>query len=156
MKVFVTGIDTNVGKTFISAILAKALNFSIASSLGCASILSASEQMREQTSLVSRAILDQKEGSRRISDSVGRVTQVARRIEQSAEHQRQLSGTVVEAMAGIGSLSQEHVESLGEIHSSVQILSQGSEELRDQVALFLEVDEMDDCPPEDNNLKLID
>jgi methyl-accepting chemotaxis protein len=125
-------------------------------SLGCASILSASEQMREQTSLVSRAILDQKEGSRRISDSVGRVTQVARRIEQSAEHQRQLSGTVVEAMAGIGSLSQEHVESLGEIHSSVQILSQGSEELRDQVALFLEVDEIDDCPPEDNNLKLID
>ena len=125
-------------------------------SRGCASILSASEQMREQTELVRRAILDQKEGSRRISDSVGRVTHLSRQIEQSAEHQRQLSGTVVEAMAGIGSLSQEHVESLGEIHASVQILSQGSEELRDQVALFREVEEIDDRPPQGESRKLVE
>lgn len=103
---------------------------------GCAAILNASEQMREQTTLVRRAIQEQKQGSRRISESVGRVTHMAREIDRAGEEQRQLSRGVVDAMEQIGSLSQEHVSSLVEIHDGVRALTEGAEELRKQVSLF--------------------
>jgi methyl-accepting chemotaxis protein len=103
---------------------------------GCAAILNASEQMREQTTLVRRAILEQKQGSRRISESVGRVTHVGREIGLAGEEQRQLSCGVVDAMERIGGLSHEHVSSLVEIHDGVRTLTEGAEELRKQVSLF--------------------
>ena len=79
---------------------------------------------------------------------------VARRTASIATSKQ--SPGVDEAMTGIGSLSQEHVESLGEIHDSVRVLSQGADELREQVALFRELDDLDSPVPEDQNLKLID
>lgn len=109
-------------------------------SKGCTAILNASQQMREQTSLVRRAILDQKEGSRRISDSVSRVTHVAREIDEAGENQRQLSRNVVQGMQGIGDLSREHVESLTAIHDRIRELAEGASELGQQVALFKDDD----------------
>ena len=123
---------------------------------GCASILNASEQMREQTALVRRAILEQKEGSRCISESVGRVTHVAKEIDLAGEEQRHLSRSVVDAMERIGALSHEHVSSLVEIHDGVRALTEGAAELRKQVSLFGDDQDPADKTPEVEAAELLE
>ncbi len=105
-------------------------------SKGCDAILGASQQMREQTVLVRRAILEQKQGSLRISDSVSRVTDVAKEIEEAGEQQRRLSRSVVESMQGIGSLSQDHIAALVAIHDRIRALTDGARDLGQQIELF--------------------
>jgi methyl-accepting chemotaxis protein len=103
---------------------------------GCTSILQASEQMRDLTALVRKAILDQKQGSRRISTSVEQINVMARAIDESGQRQKGLSERVVGAMGRIGSLSHGNVASLAEMDEAVRTLTQRAEELRGQISRF--------------------
>ncbi len=105
-------------------------------SRGCSSILQASEQVRDLTALVRRAILDQRQASRRISDSVERITIMAKAIDTAGHRQKGLSESVVGAMVRIGTLSGEHVEALSEMHGVIRSLTTRAEDLRRQIARF--------------------
>ncbi|MFQ5766875.1 MAG: methyl-accepting chemotaxis protein [Acidobacteriota bacterium] len=103
---------------------------------GCNAMLQATREVRRLTSIVQRAISEQHRESNRIRGSVEEIRQMGRSMRSVEDQQNRIFHQVVDSMAQIGKLCEQHLAALSSMHGAIGTLGEWAVELRLRVSRF--------------------
>ena len=105
-------------------------------SIGAENISKQINVMKDLTSYVKKATLEQSKGSKQVSESTFHINERIKRIKEASDNQKEESKKAIESIDKIAKITEEHLEKVKAIETSVSTLSEQIRSLTDELGRF--------------------